>query len=79
MSGLYERAIRLALRTYKLTLSPLIGRGCRYMPTCSEFAAEALIVHGPARGSWMAARRVCRCNPWGGHGFDPVPPRAGIA
>lgn len=75
MSGVYERAVRIALRAYKLSLSPLIGRGCRYMPTCSEYAAEALISHGPVRGSWLAARRVCRCNPFGGHGYDPVPPR----
>lgn len=76
MSGVYERAVRLALRAYKLSLSPLIGRGCRYMPTCSEYAAEALIAHGPMRGGWLAARRVCRCNPLGGHGYDPVPPCA---
>ena len=70
---LYPRAVRLALRAYKLTLSPLIGRECRYFPTCSEYAAEALIAHGPARGGWLAARRLCRCHPWGGHGYDPVP------
>ena len=75
MSGLYERAVRLSLRAYKVTLSPWIGRGCRYLPTCSEYAAEALIVHGPTRGSWLAAKRVCRCHPFGGHGFDPVPVR----
>jgi len=71
---LYERSVRGALRAYKLTLSPLIGQQCRFAPTCSEYAAEAMIKHGPWRGSWMAARRVCRCNPWGGSGYDPVPP-----
>ncbi len=71
---LYERSVRGALRTYKLTLSPLIGRQCRFMPTCSEYAAEALIVHGPWRGGSLAVSRLCRCNPWGGSGFDPVPP-----
>lgn len=71
---LYERAVRFGLRAYKLTLSPLIGRQCRFLPTCSEYAAEALIAHGPWRGSYLAARRVCRCNPWGGFGYDPVPP-----
>ena len=75
MRRTYEQIVRAALRAYKLTLSPLIGRGCRYVPTCSEYAAEALIVHGPARGALLAAGRVCRCHPWGGHGFDPVPPR----
>ncbi|MFV4649052.1 membrane protein insertion efficiency factor YidD [Mycobacterium tuberculosis] len=75
MSSLYERSVKAALRAYKLTLSPVIGRQCRFLPTCSEYAAEALIVHGPWRGAWMGAWRVCRCNPFGGSGFDPVPPR----
>ena len=70
---LYDRFILLALRTYKLTLSPVIGSQCRYRPTCSEYAAEALIAHGPVRGGWLAVRRLCRCAPWGGHGHDPVP------
>lgn len=78
MRGFYERVVRLALRAYKLTLSPLIGRACRFHPSCSEYAAEALIVHGPARGALMAARRVCRCHPWGGSGYDPVPPRRAL-
>ncbi|MDD3836967.1 MAG: membrane protein insertion efficiency factor YidD [Phenylobacterium sp.] len=71
---LYETCVRGALRAYKLTLSPLIGRQCRFLPTCSEYAAEALINHGPWRGSYLAARRLCRCNPWGGAGYDPPPP-----
>src|SRR5581483_6881557 len=70
----YESCVRGALRAYKLTLSPLIGRQCRYLPTCSEYAAEALIGHGPWRGSYLAARRLCRCHPWGGSGYDPPPP-----
>ena len=74
---LYARIIRLALRAYKLTLSPLIGTQCRYQPTCSEYAAEALIAHGPVRGGWLATRRVCRCAPWGGSGYDPVPAALG--
>ena len=71
---LYEHTVRGAHRAYKLTLSPLIGRQCRFLPTCSDYAAEALIAHGPWRGAWLATRRVCRCNPWGGSGYDPVPP-----
>lgn len=71
---LYETCVRGALRAYKLTLSPLIGRQCRFLPTCSEYAADALIGHGPWRGSMLAARRLCRCNPWGGSGYDPPPP-----
>ena len=71
----YERIVRGAHRAYKLTLSLLIGRYCRFTPTCSDYTAEALIVHGPWRGGFLAARRLCRCHPWGGSGFDPVPER----
>ena len=46
---------------------------CRYFPTCSAYGLEALETHGAVRGSWLALRRICRCNPWGGHGYDPVP------
>ena len=72
---LYESCVRGALRAYKLTLSPLIGRQCRFLPTCSEYAAEVLVSHGPWRGGVFAARRLCRCNPWGGSGYDPPPQR----
>lgn len=72
--SVYESCVRGALRVYKLTLSPLIGRSCRFAPTCSEYAAEALIGHGPLRGSWLTVRRLCRCHPWGGAGWDPPPP-----
>ncbi len=70
----YERSVRGLHRAYKLTLSPLIGNSCRFLPTCSDYAREALITHGPARGSWLTVRRLCRCHPWGGSGLDPVPP-----
>ena len=72
---LYQRSVQFALKAYKVTLSPLIGRQCRFHPSCSEYGAEALIEHGPVKGSYLALRRVCRCNPWGGSGYDPVPPR----
>jgi putative membrane protein insertion efficiency factor len=71
---LYERVIGGAHRAYKLTLSPWFGRQCRYVPTCSDYAAQALTEHGPWRGSVLAVGRVCRCHPFGGHGYDPVPP-----
>lgn len=72
----YEQSIRAAHAVYKGLLSPLIGRHCRFEPSCSNYAAEALILHGPLRGAGLAFRRVCRCQPWGGAGYDPVPPRA---
>ncbi len=71
---LYERTVRTAHRAYKLTLSPLIGRQCRFEPSCSDYAAKALVDHGPWRGAWLAGRRLCRCHPWGGSGYDPPPP-----
>ncbi|MGH6987234.1 MAG: membrane protein insertion efficiency factor YidD [Caulobacteraceae bacterium] len=71
----YERSVALAHRAYKLTLSPWIGRQCRFLPTCSDYAAEALIVHGPVKGGALAIWRLLRCHPFGGSGYDPVPPR----
>jgi uncharacterized protein len=75
MAALYETCVRGALRAYKLTLSPYIGQACRFRPTCSEYMADALIQHGPLSGSWMGVKRICRCRPGGGHGYDPVPPK----
>ncbi len=63
----------LPVRAYRLLLSPWVGMHCRYQPTCSAFALEALERHGALRGGWLALRRVCRCHPWGASGFDPVP------
>lgn len=68
--------VRLAvggLRAYHYCISPFVGPGCRYLPTCSEYAAEAMQRHGLLRGSWLTLRRVGRCHPWGSHGYDPVP------
>ncbi len=63
----------LVIRLYQVTLSPLVGRHCRFHPTCSRYAAEAYRVHGPIRGTYLTARRIARCHPFGGHGYDPVP------
>jgi len=61
------------IRIYQYTLSPFIGRSCRYTPTCSHYSVEALEKYGPFKGGWMAAKRIASCNPWGGEGYDPVP------
>jgi len=60
---------------YRFTLSPLIGRDCRFLPTCSQYTIEAIRTHGVWSGSLMGIRRIGRCHPWGGGGHDPVPPR----
>ncbi len=64
--------LRGMIRAYKLFLSPLLPPSCRYLPTCSDYAAEALAKHGALAGSLLAARRLLRCHPWGGSGYDPV-------
>ena len=66
-----------AVRVYQWTLRPFIGSHCRFWPSCSEYAVEALRVHGAARGTAMAANRILRCNPWHEGGVDPVPRREG--
>ena len=61
------------VRLYQLFLSPFLGANCRYQPTCSHYAIEAMRVHGGLKGGWLAIRRIMRCHPWGGFGYDPVP------
>lgn len=77
MRPLWRRAAVLpflaAIWLYRLFLSPFLGRQCRFLPTCSHYAEEALLRHGPLRGGWLALRRLARCHPWGGSGYDPVP------
>jgi len=63
------------VKLYQKYLSPLLGNNCRYTPTCSEYMIEAIRIHGALKGTWMGLCRIARCNPFGGSGYDPVPPR----
>lgn len=65
----------LLIKGYQGFISPLLPSSCRYTPTCSHYAVEALQTHGLLKGSWLAAKRIASCNPWGGSGVDPVPPK----
>ncbi len=58
---------------YQTVISPLIGQNCRYAPSCSEYAKQAIELHGSLKGGYLACKRIARCHPWGGYGFDPVP------
>jgi uncharacterized protein len=65
--------LRALIRAYQLTLSPLLGPRCRFYPSCSQYALEAVGQYGARRGSWLALRRLARCHPWHAGGYDPVP------
>ncbi len=67
--------ISLPIHFYRHAISPMFPATCRYSPTCSQYALEAIKIHGPIKGLWLAAKRIGRCNPWGSFGYDPVPPR----
>ena len=71
-----SRMLAGAVRLYQFTISPLMPPNCRHLPTCSEYAIEALREHGLFRGGWLAAWRIARCHPFGTSGYDPVPVRA---
>lgn len=71
--GLHIRAARMLIRAYQLTLSSLIGRNCRYLPTCSEYTSDAIGRFGLWAGMWVGIARIARCHPWGQDGFDPIP------
>jgi len=73
--------IRFLVRGYQILISPVLSvftgpnAGCRFQPTCSQYFLDAVEIHGPLRGSWLGIKRLLRCHPWGGKGWDPVPPR----
>ena len=67
------RAVAVAVRGYQLLISPILPPSCRYYPSCSDYALDALHAHGARRGGWLALRRILRCHPWSSGGVDPVP------
>jgi len=67
--------LKFLVRVYQVALSPLLGPNCRYYPTCSQYAIEAIETHGSLRGAWLTLKRISRCHPWHEGGFDPVPGR----
>jgi putative membrane protein insertion efficiency factor len=71
-------AVRMMIRCYQLTISPLLLPSCRYLPSCSDYAVEAIGRHGVLIGLVLALRRLARCHPWGGSGYDPVPATSGV-
>jgi putative membrane protein insertion efficiency factor len=73
LADLPTGTLRGAVRAYQMFLAPVLPRTCRFHPSCSAYALEALSTHGTIGGLWLAARRLLRCHPWGGGGFDPVP------
>lgn len=74
MTTLPRTLLLLLLRAYKLGISPFLGNNCRFHPSCADYAAEAIRVHGAGRGCLLAGKRLCRCHPWHPGGLDPVPP-----
>lgn len=72
-SALTRKIAVAPIRFYQMAISPMFPAACRYTPTCSQYAVEAISKYGPLKGGALAIRRICRCHPWGGSGYDPVP------
>ena len=70
---MWKKIVILPIRFYQSAISPYLGNKCRYQPTCSHYTVEAIEEWGVIKGVWMGAKRIGRCHPWGGHGYDPVP------
>jgi putative membrane protein insertion efficiency factor len=85
ISNLFSTLIRIAIRFYQRVLNPMLkvaagpAAGCRFTPTCSNYLLQAVDAHGPLRGCWLGICRIFRCHPWGGCGYDPVPPTPAAA
>ena len=73
LSSFFSAVLLFMIRVYKVAISPYLMPSCRYTPSCSAYAAEAIRKYGPLKGGWMGLKRIFRCHPWGGHGYDPVP------
>lgn len=73
MSWVLSKVMLALITFYKKAISPLLMPSCRYFPTCSEYGLEAIKKFGPFKGGWLTLKRILSCNPWGGHGHDPVP------
>lgn len=73
LSKIGEKLLIAPIVFYRYAISPLKPQSCRFTPTCSQYAIEAIKKHGPFKGSYLTAKRIGRCHPWGGHGYDPVP------
>ncbi len=73
LQKLLRHIILLPVYLYRYSISPLIPARCRYTPTCSQYTVEAVLKYGIFKGGWMSIKRIASCNPWGGHGYDPVP------
>lgn len=73
MKKIISKILLIPIYFYKYSISPMLPPSCRYTPTCSEYAIEAIKKHGPLKGIWLATKRLARCHPWGGKGYDPVP------
>ena len=73
MQKIISNVLIFLVKFYQATISPLLGANCRYQPTCSSYAIEAIRIHGAIKGTWLALKRILSCHPWGGSGYDPVP------
>lgn len=73
LRSLLRKIAVLPIRFYQLSISPMLPASCRFVPSCSQYALEAILKHGIFKGGWLAIKRIGRCHPWGGSGYDPVP------
>lgn len=78
MNKILIKPFILLVRFYQLAISPWLGSNCRYQPTCSAYMIDALKEHGLLKGLWLGTKRIGRCHPWGGHGYDPVPKKKNL-